>query len=81
MADLKKVLKRLEKAGYKVNDEKEISSDVKFLGSVDVLSDNRSSFIIRYFKDEHFTLETSWSNQIITENWMTKLKKLRLILK
>ena len=78
---LAKVLKRLEKAGYKVLGKLEIESDVEFLGDRDIICQHDAKFVIRYFKDGHFTLETSWSNQLVTDEWVAELKKLRLILK
>lgn len=81
MTNLGKVLKRLEKAGYQVMDKLEIESHVEFLGEKDVINQYRANFAVKYNKKGQFTIETTFSNQEITEEWFAELKKLRLILK
>lgn len=80
MTNLTKVLKKLEKEGYRVNTELDIESHVEFLGEADLLA-GRENFKINYNKAGKFQLEITWSNQIVTDEWMKKVTKLRSIIK
>jgi len=75
------VLKRLKRAGYKVQDKLEVESDVEFLGVKDLICQYDAKFAVKYFKDGHFEIETTWSNQVVTEKFFTELKQLRSIIK
>jgi len=75
------VLKRLKRAGYKVQDKLEVESDVEFLGVKDLICQHDAKFGVHYYKDGHFTIVTTWSNQLVTDEWLAELKQLRSIIK
>lgn len=79
MTDLTKVLKGLKKEGYKTKSELDIESTVEFLGKTNVF-DTRENFNLIYTNKKEFELETSWSNQLITNEWFEKVVRLRNIL-
>ena len=79
MTDLTKVLKGLKNEGYKTKSELDIESTVEFLGKTNVF-DTRENFNLIYTNKKEFELETSWSNQLITNEWFEKVVRLRNIL-
>ena len=81
MDKLAKVLKKLKKLGYKVREISDIKFDAKSLGDNDVLCQYDAKFAVKYYPDGHFEIETTWSNQVVTEKFFIELKQLRSIIK
>ena len=78
MTKLGKILKALEKEGYKIKSEKDIAQTVDFLGVTNILED-RGDFAVQYTKDGIFTLETTWANRKVTKEWFSKLTRIYYI--
>jgi len=77
---LAQILKELEREGYKVRNQEDIERYFLFSTKTDILA-GRENFSINYNRKGEFKLETTWSNQSITDEWFEEVKKLRLILK
>lgn len=80
MTKLIKVLGKLEKEGLQVRDERDILVTVKFLGQTGITK-GRGKFNVSYTEKGEFTLETSWSNQLITDEWLKQAIRLHKIVK
>ena len=72
---LDKVLKALEKEGYKIRTMEEVIKHVNVLGATDLFA-GRENFKVEYSKEGTFRFETTWSNQEVTRGWLEKVNKI-----
>ena len=79
MGILDGVLIALKNEGYKVCEVEDILDHVDFLGSANLFARDEN-FKVEYFKDGSFKLETTWSNQEMTNIWLERANKIYSII-
>ena len=72
---LAKVLEELKEEGYKVRNQEDIERYFLFSTEADILA-GRENFSINYNRKGEFKLETTWSNQEVTTEWLAKVTRL-----
>lgn len=80
MRKLARVLRGLKKEDLRVKTEEDILHSVKFLGETDVLNARENFNIIYNGNNKEFKLETSWSNQLVTDEWLKKITRLHKLI-